>query len=184
MPGGPSSTVCPAAGRTENPRSNGTNTMQPPANAITYEHNSIDIDAPPAAVYGLVSDITRMGEWSSEAIGGEWLDGGSGNVGDRFNGHNRAGEREWTRECEVAKADVGEEFTFVVGGVEANCTWWSYEVEPNGSGTTLTERWWIVNKTPAMQTATDEQFAARIEKTKEMLRTTLASIKAEAEGAD
>jgi hypothetical protein len=157
--------------------------MQPPDNTIAYEHASVDIEAAPDAVYALVSDIARMGEWSPEATGGEWLDGGSGNVGDRFDGYNRAGEREWTRECEVAKADQGQDFTFVVGGVEANCTWWSYEMEPTAAGTTLTERWWIVNKTPGMQAATPEQFAARIEMTKGMLVDTITSIKAAAESA-
>ena len=35
--------------------------------------------------------LTRMGEWSPENIGGEWDHGGSGEVGDRSLGHNRAG---------------------------------------------------------------------------------------------
>ncbi len=157
--------------------------MKPSDDAITYEHASVEISAPPDAVYALVSDITRMGEWSPEASGGDWLDGGSGNVGDRFHGHNKAAEREWTRECEVAKADPGRDFTFVVGGVEANCTWWSYELEPTDVGTRLTERWWLVNKTPGMQAATEEQFAARIELTKEMLPATLNAIKTAAEAA-
>lgn len=142
------------------------------------------IAASPDTVYGLVSDITRMGEWSPEAVGGQWLDGGTGNLGDRFEGYNRSAEREWTRECEVAEAEPGRGFTFVVGGVEANCTWWSYELEPTADGTTLTERWWIVNKTPAMVAATPEQFAGRVKLTKSMLATTLNGIKAEAESAE
>ena len=157
--------------------------MQPPDNTLAYRDASVDISAAPDAVYALVSDIARMGEWSPEATGGEWLDGGTGNVGDRFEGHNRSGEREWTRECEVAKADPGQDFTFVVGGVEANCTWWSYEMKPSATGTTLTERWWIVNKTPALQAATPEQFASRVDMTQGMLVNTLASIKATAENA-
>lgn len=158
--------------------------MQPGADAIAYEHASIEIDASPDVVYGLVSSLDRMGEWSPEAIGGRWLDGGTGKLGDRFDGDNRAGEREWTRECEVAEAEPGRGFTFVVGGVEANCTWWSYELEPSGNGTKLTERWWIVNKTPAMQAATPEQFANRVSLTKSMLSDTLAGIKRTAEASE
>ena len=157
--------------------------MQPPDDPIAYEHSSVEIAAPPDIVYAMVSDITRMGEWSPEAVGGEWLDGGTGNVGDCFAGHNRTAEREWTRECEVAEACSGRGFTFVVGGVAANCTWWSYELEPSGSGTVLTERWWIVNKTPAMAAATPEQFAGRVELTKSMLSKTLQGIKAVAESS-
>ncbi len=44
-------------------------TMQRPDDAITFEQASIEIDAPPEAVYALVSDMTRIGEWSPEAIG-------------------------------------------------------------------------------------------------------------------
>lgn len=155
--------------------------MQASNDHIAHEFASIEIDASPEAVYALVSDITRMGEWSPEAVGGDWLDGGSGNVGDRFAGRNRTAEREWTRECQVAEANVGSGFTFVVGGVEANCTWWSYELEPSPNGTRLTERWWIVNKTPAIAAATPKQFDGRVQLTRSMLRDTLEAIKVTAE---
>lgn len=144
-------------------------------------HASIDIAAPPEAVYDLVSDLTRMGEWSPESVGGSWKDGGTGRVGDWFEGHNRAGEREWTRESEVAVADRARDFTFVVGGVEANRTWWSYELEPTATGTRLTERWWIANKSPALLEATDEQFQARVDMTRGSIEATLAGVKATAE---
>lgn len=155
--------------------------MLPPDDATAYEHASVDIGADPAAVYELVSSIERMGEWSPEAVGGAWLNGGSGQVGDWFEGHNRNADREWSRKCQVAEAEPGRGFTFVVGGVEANCTWWSYELEPIDGGTRLTERWWFVNKTPAMQAASPEQVTARIELTKSMLIDTLDAIKATAE---
>src|SRR6266508_5653038 len=58
-----------------------------------HREASIEINASPEAVYALVSDLPRMGEWSPENIGGEWQGGGRGQVGDRFLGHNRAGER-------------------------------------------------------------------------------------------
>lgn len=157
--------------------------MQPPDDAIAYEFASTLIEAPPDLVYGLVSDIERMGEWSPEAVGGQWLRGGTGVVGDWFEGTNRSGEREWSRECEVAEAEPGVGFTFVVLGVEANCTWWSYELESVESGTKLTERWWMVNKTPAMQAATPEQFAARVELTRSMLGETIAGMKRVAEAS-
>ncbi len=156
--------------------------MKPPEDAQAYKDATVQIAAPPEAVYDLVADLPRMGEWSPEAIGGEWLDGGCGEVGDWFEGHNRRGDREWTRQCEVVVADPGREFTFVVGGAEANCTWWSYELEPTEGGTTLTERWWFVNKTPSLQAMSDEQLQERIDMTQGSIETTLAAIKATAEG--
>ena len=76
--------------------------MQRPDEVLAYKEASTVVGATPEAVFDLVSDLPRMGEWSPEAVGGEWKDGGNGAVGDWFVGQNRAGEREWTRESEVA----------------------------------------------------------------------------------
>ncbi len=155
--------------------------MQAPSNAIFERSASITIDADPDEVYGLVSDITRMGEWSPEATGGAWVDDGAGAVGDWFEGTNQSGDQAWSRMCEVAVAEPGADFTFVVGGIENNYTWWSFEMTSEGSETMLTERWWIVNKSPALAEFTDEQIMGRVTKTESMLRATLAGIKATAE---
>lgn len=157
--------------------------MRVPDDAQASKEASIEIAAPPEAVYDLVSDLSRMGEWSPESTGGRWADGGTGQVGDWFEGHNKVGDREWTRRSQVAKADRGSDFTFVVGGVAENCTWWSYEMAPSATGTTLTEKWWFVNKTPGLAAATDEQVQARVEATQAALETTLAAVKATAESA-
>ena len=155
--------------------------MQIPDNAIESYSASVEIAAAPETIYDMVSDVTRMGEWSPEATGAEWMDGGSGNAGDWFTGHNQRGDRDWSRECQVASAERGKDFTFVVGGVDANCTWWSDEMAPSAAGTELTERWWMVNKTPGIAAATPEQYAQRMAFTPLMIDETLAGIKAAAE---
>src|SRR5205814_1005416 len=94
----------------------------------------------PYRVYELLSDITRMGEWSPECQGGEWLDGASGPaVGATFRGHNRMGPRRWSTTCEVVAADRGREFAFtvVVRGREA--TRWRYRLDPRDDGTEVRE---------------------------------------------
>ncbi|MCP5025778.1 MAG: SRPBCC family protein [Actinomycetia bacterium] len=155
--------------------------MNRPDNTQAYKEASIEIEASPEMVYDLVSDLSRMGEWSPESTGGRWMEGGTGQAGDWFEGHNQVGEREWTRESQVARADRGRDFTFVVGGVEENCTWWSYEMAPSEIGTTLTEKWWFVNKTPGLALATEEQVRARVEATQGALEATIAAVKATAE---
>lgn len=155
--------------------------MQKPGNEIAYQEASIEIAATPLQVYALVSDLKRMGEWSPESTGGEWRDGGSGQVGDWFDGTNKSGDFEWTREVQVAEAEPGAAFTFVAGGIENNRTWWSYEMQPSGDGTILTERWWVVNKPPAWIDRTDEQFQQRAASTLGAIESTLQAIKATAE---
>lgn len=107
----------------------------------------IHIDAPPDAVYALVADVTRMGEWSPENIGGEWVDGATGPaVGARFKGKNKR-KASWTTKCTVTKADPGREFAFDVGKGE---TKWAYRFDAAGGGTDVVESFEIVKRPGAI----------------------------------
>jgi hypothetical protein len=94
------------------------------------------VDAPPVVVYGVVSDVRRMGEWSPETIKCEWLDGVTGPaVGARFKGANKRGFLRWSTKPTVVAVDPGREFAFEVGSDVK----WAYRVEADGAGTKLTE---------------------------------------------
>ncbi len=147
-----------------------------------HREASIEIHASPEAVYALVSDLPRMGEWSPENIGGEWQDGGRGQVGDRYIGHNRAGARAWSVPVLVTVAERGRCFAFVTRPDEGPYVRWTYRLEPSGAGTRVTEVWDVEQLPPAMQSATQAQLAERSRYTEAMLATTLAAIKATAEG--
>ncbi|MGH9184504.1 MAG: SRPBCC family protein [Acidimicrobiales bacterium] len=110
---------------------------------------STHIDAPPGRVWDLVTDVTRMGEWSPECTGCEWNDDAGGpTVGARFKGHNRHGLVRWTTRCEVSVADAPSHFAF---DVEQSGARWGYRFEADDGGTRLTEyreqrrpkRWWV-----------------------------------------
>lgn len=97
---------------------------------------TIHIDAPPEKVYGMISDVTRMGEWSPETHTCEWIEGATGPaVGARFKGSNKRGIMRWSTKPTVTVADPGREFAFDVG----KDTRWSYELTPKDGGTELTE---------------------------------------------
>jgi len=116
---------------------------------LTTDSVSIDIAAPPARIYDLVSDLPRMGEWSPECRRVEWSDGATGPVeGARFVGHNRdfGGLMRWSRRGTVRVADAGREFVFATeeGGREG--TVWHYRLEAIEGGTRVTEAYrvdWI-----------------------------------------
>ena len=58
------------------------------------DQTSVRVDAAPEKVFALVSDVTRIGEFSPETFEGEWLDGASGPaLGARFRGHVRRNGR-------------------------------------------------------------------------------------------
>lgn len=59
--------------------------------AMTYNVAVVrEVSASPEKVWSLVTDLPRMGEWSPENLGGEWLDGATGAaVGAKFRGNNK-----------------------------------------------------------------------------------------------
>ncbi len=97
----------------------------------------IRIAAAPEKVYELISDVTRMGEWSPETVGAEWLDGASGPAaGARFKGRNKR-RMPWATTSTVTAAEPGRRFSFATG--KAPDTTWCYTLEPAGDGTEVTE---------------------------------------------
>lgn len=105
-------------------------------------HSSIEVAAPPDALYDLIADVTRMGEWSPECYRCEWLDGTTAAApGARFRGYNRLGGMRWQRTALVDTADRGREFGFTTVNDRAGRaeTRWRYTMEPSATGTVLSE---------------------------------------------
>ena len=92
---------------------------------------TIEIDAPPEAIYDLVTDVTRMGEWSPECVKCEWQ-GAPGQVGSTFKGHNKSGPARWKTVARVEVADRPSEFTFATLYKDGPSTRWSYRFEGTG----------------------------------------------------
>jgi ligand-binding SRPBCC domain-containing protein len=98
------------------------------------------ITAPALAVWELVSDVSRMGEWSPETTSCAWEKGSAGaQVGARFSGRNRNGRYRWSTSCTVTAADPGRLFTFEVSSFGLRVAEWSYALAPDGDGCVLTE---------------------------------------------
>ena len=110
--------------------------------------DSIVIDVSPTTAYEAVSDITQMGRWSPENLGGTPEVSGPITVGTPFVGRNRRGRAEWVTRATVTAADPGERFAFRVDGIgvrtprlTASNASWEYRFEPVAEGTRVTETW-------------------------------------------
>jgi hypothetical protein len=103
---------------------------------------TVHMAASQAKVWALVSDVTRIGEYSPETFEGEWLDGAAGPAaGARFRGHvkrNGKGPTYWTT-CTVRDCVPEREFSFGVGASGKPHIVWGYQLEPSGDGTDVTE---------------------------------------------
>ena len=96
------------------------------------------IEASPEVVYDLLSDVTRMGDYSPENTGAVWLAGATGPaVGARFKGTNRLGPNSWSTKPTISAADRGRRFEFVVPGSRGAT--WTYTFDPVAGGVRVTE---------------------------------------------
>ena len=138
----------------------------------------IEINAAPLTVYQLVSDITRMGEWSPECYRCEWLDGATTAVpGARFRGHNRLGKIRWQTDAIITAADPGQEFAFTThhkGGREE--TLWRYRIRHLGTGTEVIESYqflWcpVANRIAELPIPRDKQLRRGIQETLNRIKT-------------
>jgi uncharacterized protein YndB with AHSA1/START domain len=150
---------------------------------------SVHITAPPDAIYGMISDVTRMGEWSPETRSCEWLDGASSpSVGARFRGTNKR-KLSWKTTATVTAADPAREFAFAIGkSAPGNPeTTWRYTLTTEGGGTDVTE-WFEINKTPGpigkwlAKLATGVSWDQRPADMEQGMHQTLEQLKAVAEG--
>jgi len=148
-----------------------------------HESVTVHMEAPPTAVWDLVSDVTRIGRYSPETFEAEWLDGAAGPaVGARFRGHvkrNGIGPVYWTT-CTVQECEPGRAFTFGVGPGDQPLSVWGYEMEAAGGGTDVTETFRLA-ETRLLRLYWSLLGWARGRTNRNDMRTTLERIKAEVE---
>ena len=106
---------------------------------VRTHEQSILVEATSVALYDMISDITRTGEWSPVCTACWWDDPAeAGQIGAWFTGHNELPERTWETRSQVTAADRGREFAWIVGGSFVR---WSFTFDSDGTATKLTESW-------------------------------------------
>jgi uncharacterized protein YndB with AHSA1/START domain len=100
---------------------------------------SVTVAAAPGDIWDMVSDVTRMGEWSPECTGCRWIGKHRrAEVGARFVGFNKRGWARWATINEVVEAEPGVAFAFRTR--ETGVVWaYRFAPGPDGAGTVVTE---------------------------------------------
>lgn len=118
---------------------------------------TVAMAASPREVWDLVSDVTRIGEFSPETFEARWTRGSTGpEVGATFKGHvkrNGIGPTYWTgcrvTRCEPPTASTPGVFEFRVGTDEIAVNNWGYRIEPDGTdGARVTEYFRVEASSP------------------------------------
>lgn len=143
----------------------------------------IVIDAPPEAVYSLVTDLQSLSALAEETTGMKWRKGNRVAPGAVFTGDNRNGDHTWSTTCTVTDADPGRRFAFDVKFLVLPVSRWQYDFEPTATGgCRVSERTWDrrprwFGKLAVRTTGVADREAANAEH----MRATLARLKETAE---
>jgi uncharacterized protein YndB with AHSA1/START domain len=143
----------------------------------------IHIDAPPEAVWTLLADVERMGEWSPECYRVEWLDGAAApaTTGARFKGRNKSGVLRWSMTCEVKVANPGRELAWSTVRGGRDIVWWRYRLEPSNGGTEVSQSFEAKSWPLDVRAFEDIVMRGRDRKREQAMFTTLERIRAVAE---
>jgi carbon monoxide dehydrogenase subunit G len=151
-----------------------------------YRHtDSVEVAASPEAVYALVADITRMGEFSPVCKSAQWVDDDH----TTFTGDNVLPDMQWSTTCRVDVAKAGEEFTFTNLGMDGarELVRWSYTFVPTDGGSVVSEHWEVLPgyadfwDSVAPGSSVEDYLDSVVERTHSGMAETLANIKATAE---
>ncbi len=141
----------------------------------------IEINAPVSKVWGLVSDLNRMPQWSPQCRVMKAL--GPVRPGTRTLNLNRRGLLFWPTTSVITEVIPERKFAF---RIPINTTVWSYELEPTATGTRLVETRHAENGVTAVSTAITKAALGGVDTFEtellEGMNQGLARIKAAAEG--
>lgn len=111
---------------------------------------AVKVACSPQHAWDLISDITRIPEWSPECFRTNWR--GTDHTprpGATFRGWNRRGAALWTSVCRIDAVDQGRSlaFTMITGG---EYTRWTWTVEPGETASfcSITQSWEMLRDLP------------------------------------
>jgi hypothetical protein len=105
------------------------------------------IDAPADAIWAVVCDVTRVGEWSGECRGCSWVGAaGAAAPGARFRGANRRAWLRWTRLNEIVAADEPRRLIWrtIASGPYPDSVEWQIDLVPGNGSTRVRESFTVL----------------------------------------
>jgi uncharacterized protein YndB with AHSA1/START domain len=109
--------------------------------------------ASPYAVWQVIADVTRIGEWSGECRSARLGRGASEPApGVRFRGWNRSGPFVWTRSCVFTVVDPPRHLAWRTCGLwsRVDSTEWHLILEPQGADTRIVQTYDVVHVLPGV----------------------------------
>jgi uncharacterized protein YndB with AHSA1/START domain len=108
---------------------------------------------PAEAVWLIIADVTRVGEWSHECRGARLLGGAwAAAPGVRFRGQNRSGVFRWSRSCVFTAVEPPRALVWRTGGLwgRVDSTQWRIDLEPVAGGTRIVQTYEVLRVAPGL----------------------------------
>jgi hypothetical protein len=105
------------------------------------------IDASAEAIWAVVADVTRVGEWSGECRGCSWTgEPGAPVPGARFQGANRRSWLRWTRLNEIVAAAQSRQLVWrtIPSGPYPDSVEWQIDLAPENGSTRVRESFTVL----------------------------------------
>jgi hypothetical protein len=134
-------------------------------------HLELVVDADLHDVWRVVSDVTRIGEWSHECHSARWLGGARAPApGARFRGRNRAGWLRWSRTAEVVAVEEPRELVWrtIPTLFYPDSTEWRMHRAATAQGTAITQSFtvlrapWLIDRLYARLVPAHQNRDARL----------------------
>lgn len=109
--------------------------------------------APAEAVWQIITDVTRVGEWSHECRDARLLGNARAAApGIRFRGRNRSGGLRWSRSCVFTVVEPPRTLAWRTAGLlgRADSTEWRIDLEPVPGGTKIVQTYRVLHVAPGL----------------------------------
>lgn len=113
--------------------------------------SSVITSASARAVWEIITDPKRIGEWSHETHDGDWIGRSNTAVpGARFSGSNRLGRLKWTRVNQVVEVHPAHHYSWrtVPSALYPDSTLWTITLEPHAEGTEIVQTFEVLRINP------------------------------------
>lgn len=131
----------------------------------------VEVAATPEQVWAVLTDVTRVGDWSGECHTAQWLDGAEGAAaGVRFRGANKNGFARWSKKCTITDVEPTRRFVYEThsSALDPGATRWSFTLEPAAGGCRLSQSFEIINMPKAAEWVITKVLPAHIDRTQEL----------------
>lgn len=128
----------------------------------------LDVPVTPGQVWSVITDVTRIGEWSHECHAAQWLEGADrAVVGAQFRGSNQVRSNKWAKTCTITELQPDRRFVYQTRSSlkYPGATEWTFVLEPTAEGCRIVQSFQIISLPKVVGWAMGKMVPEHIDRT-------------------